>query len=56
MHDVPGRIYVVIVVASVGQRRADLPRKTDHKRRGKKATHLFLLVKGAFALWYPNER
>ena len=38
MHDVPGRIYVVIVVASVGHRRAGLPRKTDRQRRSLKGS------------------
>jgi hypothetical protein len=56
VYEVPRRIDVVIIVAGVGERLAHLTRKTGHQRRDEKATHLFLLFKGAFALRRPNER
>jgi hypothetical protein len=45
MHDVPGRIDLVIVVAAVSQRRAGLRCKTGYKRRSEQTAHLFLLPK-----------
>jgi hypothetical protein len=45
MNEVARGIDVVIIVAIVSERRADLTRETDLKSHSHQTTHLFLLVR-----------
>jgi hypothetical protein len=55
MHNVPGRINVVIIVAAVGERWASLRYKAD-KRRGDQIAHLILLFEAALSHRRPDDR